>query len=554
MTDMTTMTTMTAITANTLGLKRPDLLQPACLIDGEWTGADSGATLAVTDPATGRHIADVPRMGRAETERAIAGAAAALPAWRARTARERAQVLRRWADLMLAHQDDLGRLMTLEQGKPLAEARGEIAYAASFIEWFAEEAKRVDGEVLQPQRDGQRIVVLKQPIGVCAAITPWNFPAAMITRKVGPALAAGCTIVVKPAELTPLSAFALGVLGLEAGLPPGVLQIVTGDAPAIGAALCESDTVRKLSFTGSTGVGRLLMQQCAPTIKKLSLELGGNAPLIVFDDADLERAVEGIVASKFRNAGQTCVCANRIYVQSGIYEALSQRLVQAVEAMRVGSGLEAGVVQGPLIDARAVAKVREHIDDALTQGAQLRTGGKPHATGRHLLRAHGAHRRDAAHARGARRNLRPARAAVSLRHRRRSHRHGQRHGVRPCGLCVHRRPPPHLARGRAAGSGHGRHQHRPDLQRGGALRRREAVGARARRLAPRHRGLPGAQVPLPAGLTQPQGIQPTALMSRSRPAFASIEATAQEASRADSESARLVRITGTLVPSTMPAA
>ncbi|MDM0004873.1 NAD-dependent succinate-semialdehyde dehydrogenase [Variovorax sp. J22G73] len=373
--------TNTDTNTNPLGLKRPDLLRPACLIDGEWAGADNGATLAVTDPATGRHIADVPRMGRAETERAIAGAAAALPAWRARTARERAQVLRRWADLMLAHQDDLGRLMTLEQGKPLAEARGEIAYAASFIEWFAEEAKRVDGEVLQPQRGGQRIVVLKQPIGVCAAITPWNFPAAMITRKVGPALAAGCTIVVKPAELTPLSAFALGVLGLEAGLPPGVLQIVTGDAPAIGAALCESDTVRKLSFTGSTGVGRLLMQQCAPTIKKLSLELGGNAPLIVFDDADLERAVEGIVASKFRNAGQTCVCANRIYVQSGIYEALSQRLVQAVEAMRVGNGLEAGVVQGPLIDSRAVAKVREHIDDALTQGAQLRTGGKPHAMG-----------------------------------------------------------------------------------------------------------------------------------------------------------------------------
>ncbi|MGQ3123342.1 NAD-dependent succinate-semialdehyde dehydrogenase, partial [Variovorax sp.] len=317
----------------------------------------------------------------AETERAIAGAAAALPAWRARTAPDRARVLRRWAELMLAHQDDLGRLMTLEQGKPLAEARGEIAYAASFIEWFAEEAKRVDGEVLQPQRAGQRIVVLKQPIGVCAAITPWNFPAAMITRKVGPALAAGCTIVVKPAELTPLSAFALGVLGLEAGLPPGVLQIVAGNAPEIGAALCESPTVRKLSFTGSTGVGRVLAQQCAPTIKKLSLELGGNAPLIVFDDADIDRAIEGIVASKFRNAGQTCVCANRIYVQAGIYDAVAARLVAAVEAMRVGNGLEAGITQGPLIDGRAVAKVRQHIDDALTQGAELRTGGKPHALG-----------------------------------------------------------------------------------------------------------------------------------------------------------------------------
>jgi succinate-semialdehyde dehydrogenase/glutarate-semialdehyde dehydrogenase len=263
----------------------------------------------------------------------------------------------------------------------LAEAKGEIAYAASFLEWFAEEAKRVDREVLQSQRAGQRIVVLKQPIGVCAAITPWNFPAAMITRKVGPALAAGCTIVVKPAELTPLSAFALGVLALEAGLPPGVLQIVTGDAPAIGGALCASDVVRKLSFTGSTGVGRILMQQCAPTIKKLSLELGGNAPLIVFDDADLDTAVAGIIASKFRNAGQTCVCANRIYVQSGIHDALVERLVKAVEAMPVGNGLDAGVTQGPLIDDRAVAKVRQHIDDALTQGAQVRTGGQAHALG-----------------------------------------------------------------------------------------------------------------------------------------------------------------------------
>ena len=363
------------------GLARADLVKHAGLIDGEWVQADGGRTVDVTDPATGQAIARVPHMGRTETERAIAGAAVALPAWRARTARARAQVLRRWADLMLTHQDDLGRLMTLEQGKPLAEAKGEIAYAASFIEWFAEEAKRVDGEVLQPQRDGQRMVVLKQPIGVCAAITPWNFPAAMITRKVGPALAAGCTIIVKPAELTPLSAFALGVLAIEAGLPPGVLQIVTGDAPAIGAALCESDVVRKLSFTGSTGVGRILMQQCAPTIKKLSLELGGNAPLIVFDDADLDTAVAGIVASKFRNAGQTCVCANRIYVQAGIHDALVERLVKAVEAMPVGNGLDAGVTQGPLIDERAIAKVRQHIDDALTQGAQLRTGGHSHALG-----------------------------------------------------------------------------------------------------------------------------------------------------------------------------
>ncbi|MEJ8815615.1 NAD-dependent succinate-semialdehyde dehydrogenase [Variovorax ureilyticus] len=369
------------MSAHSLGLQRPDLLQTACLIDGASVAADDGTTLAVVDPATGRCLAAVPRMGRAETERAITGAAAALPAWRARTAPERARVLRRWADLMMAHREDLARLMTLEQGKPLAESRGEIAYAASFLEWFAEEAKRIDGEVLQPQRPGQRIVVLKQPIGVCAAITPWNFPAAMITRKVGPALAAGCTIVVKPAELTPLSAFALGVLAIEAGVPPGVLQILTGDAPAIGAALCASPVVRKLSFTGSTGVGRLLAQQCAPTIKKLSLELGGNAPLIVFDDADPARVVEGIIASKFRNTGQTCVCANRIYVQAGIYDVIATRLADAVAAMHVGNGLDAGVVQGPLIDARAVAKVRQHIDDALSQGAQLLIGGRLHTLG-----------------------------------------------------------------------------------------------------------------------------------------------------------------------------
>ncbi|MDM0002567.1 NAD-dependent succinate-semialdehyde dehydrogenase [Variovorax sp. J22P240] len=362
-------------------LKRPNLLQQACLIDGAWVRADEGETLDVVDPATAGLLARVPRMGRMETERAIAGAAEAMQAWSGRTARERAQVLRRWSDLMLANQEDLAKLMTLEQGKPLAESRSEIAYAASFLEWFGEEAKRADGELLQPQRSGQRIAVIKQPVGVCAAITPWNFPAAMITRKVGPALAAGCTIVVKPAELTPLSAFALGVLALEAGVPPGVLQILTGDAAAIGRALCRSETVRKLSFTGSTGVGQLLMQQCAPTVKKLSLELGGNAPLLVFDDADLETAVEGILASKFRNTGQTCVCANRIYVQDGIHDALVERLTERVRALAVGPGLEAGVAQGPLIDERAVAKVQAHVDDALAGGAKLRTGGGPHPAG-----------------------------------------------------------------------------------------------------------------------------------------------------------------------------
>jgi succinate-semialdehyde dehydrogenase/glutarate-semialdehyde dehydrogenase len=364
-----------------IALAYPALLRDAGLIAGVWTGADDGRVLAVTDPATGAQVGEVPYMGRAETARAIEAANAALPAWQARTARDRALTLRRWADLMLTHQRDLAMILTREQGKPLSEAQGEIAYAASFIEWFAEEAKRVDGEVLQSQRAGQRMVVLKQPVGVCAAITPWNFPAAMITRKAGPALAAGCTMIVKPAELTPLTALALGVLAQEAGVPAGVLQFVTGDAAAIGATLCESGIVRKLSFTGSTGIGRLLMSQCAPTIKKLSLELGGNAPLVVFDDADLDRAVDGIIASKFRNAGQTCVCANRIYVQAGVYDELARRLVVAVEALRVGNGLENGVTQGPLINDKAVAKIRQHIDEAVAHGAQIRTGGSAHTLG-----------------------------------------------------------------------------------------------------------------------------------------------------------------------------
>ena len=362
-------------------LRRPDLLRHSCPVGEAWIDADSGRRLEVSDPATQTSLGSVPLMGAAETGRAIAAAQAALPDWRALTAHERARRLRRWAELMHAHQDDLALIMTSEQGKPLAEAAGEVGYAASFIDWFAEEARRVDGEVLQGTRPGQRLVVLRQPIGVCAAITPWNFPAAMITRKAAPALAAGCTMVVKPAESTPFTALALVVLAQEAGIPPGVLQVVTGDPVAIGGALCESETVRKLSFTGSTPIGKLLMAQCASTVKKLSLELGGNAPLIVFDDADLERAVDGILASKFRNAGQTCVCANRLYVQSGIHGALVQRLAERVNALRVGDGREAGVDIGPLIDARAMAKVREHIEDAVAQGAAVVAGGEAHALG-----------------------------------------------------------------------------------------------------------------------------------------------------------------------------
>ncbi|OWT81108.1 MULTISPECIES: NAD-dependent succinate-semialdehyde dehydrogenase [unclassified Achromobacter] len=362
-------------------LQRPDLLRDACYIDGKWHSAGSGPSIPVTNPATGATIVAVPKLGRAETEHAIERARAALPGWAARPAKERAAVLLKWAQLMMQHQQDLATIMTSEQGKPVTEAAGEIAYAASFLEWFGEEAKRMDGEVLQSPKGGQRMMVLKQPIGVCAAITPWNFPAAMITRKLGPALAAGCTMIVKPAQQTPLTALALAVLAEEAGVPAGVIHVITGSSSDIGAALCESETVRKLSFTGSTEVGRKLMAQCAPTIKKLSLELGGNAPFLVFDDADLDKAVDGIIASKFRNAGQTCVCANRIYVQDGIYDELAARLVKKVQGFKVGDGFENGVTQGPLIDEHAVAKVREHIDDATKHGARVITGGEPHALG-----------------------------------------------------------------------------------------------------------------------------------------------------------------------------
>ncbi|WP_373989188.1 NADP-dependent succinate-semialdehyde dehydrogenase [Duganella sp. BuS-21] len=364
-----------------LNLKDPSLLRQQCYINGGWHNAANGGSIAVTNPANGAQLGSVPRMGAAETADAIAAANAAWPAWRKRSAKERAALLRKWHNLMLENADDLALIMTAEQGKPLAEAKGEIAYAASFIEWFAEEGKRVAGDTLASPWPDRRIVVVKEPIGVCAAITPWNFPAAMITRKVGPALAAGCPIVVKPAELTPLSALALAVLAERAGIPAGVFNVLTGDARAIGGEMTANPTVRKLSFTGSTAVGRTLMQQCAPTIKKLSLELGGNAPFIVFDDADLDAAVEGAIASKYRNAGQTCVCANRLYVQDGVYEAFAAKLVAAVAKLKVGDGVEAGVTQGPLIEEKAVLKVEQHIADALSKGGRLLAGGQRHALG-----------------------------------------------------------------------------------------------------------------------------------------------------------------------------
>jgi succinate-semialdehyde dehydrogenase / glutarate-semialdehyde dehydrogenase len=374
---------MTMTESNPLSrLADPSLLRTLAYVDGAWCGADDARTFAVDNPATGETIAEVPLMTGIETHRAIDAAERAQRGWRAQTGAQRAAILKRWHALMLANTDDLAIIMSAEQGKPLAEAKGEIAYAASFLEWFAEQAKRIDGDVLASPASDKRMLVVKEPIGVCAAITPWNFPAAMITRKVAPALAAGCAMIVKPAEATPLSALALAELAHRAGVPAGVFSVIVGDPREIGAEMTASAIVRKLSFTGSTPVGRLLMSQCAPTVKKLSLELGGNAPFIVFDDADLDAAVEGALASKYRNAGQTCVCTNRFYVQDSVYDAFARKFAAAVGRIEVGNGFEGGVTQGPLINEAAVAKVEAHIADAVSHGARVVTGGKRHAAGR----------------------------------------------------------------------------------------------------------------------------------------------------------------------------
>ncbi len=363
-------------------LADPGLWREQALIDGRWRDADAGGRCEVRNPASGALLGTVPDMAAAETRRAIDAAHAAFPAWAKKTAKERAQILRRMHDLMMQHQHDLAALMTAEQGKPLAEALGEVAYSASYFEWFGEQAKRMDGDTIPGHAADKRILTLRQPVGVVAAITPWNFPSAMLGRKLGPALAAGCTVVCKPALQTPFSALALGVIGERAGLPPGVMNIVTGaDAPAIGAEMTANPKVRKLGFTGSTAVGKQLMAECATDLKRLSLELGGNAPFIVFDDADLDAAVAGAIASKFRNTGQTCVCANRLFVQAGVYEAFAEKLVAAVRALRVGDGLRGETDQGPLIDARALAKVEAHIADALAKGARLAIGGHRHPLG-----------------------------------------------------------------------------------------------------------------------------------------------------------------------------
>ncbi|NKB64685.1 MAG: NADP-dependent succinate-semialdehyde dehydrogenase [Gammaproteobacteria bacterium] len=364
-----------------MNLNDQSLFRQQCYINGEWVNADSAETIDVNNPADNSIIGSIPKMGAEETRRAIECARVAQIKWRGMLAKERAVILRKWHELMMENQEDLAMLMTLEQGKPLAEARGEIAYASSFLEWFADEGRRISGETIPQHQSDKRIVVIKQPVGVCVAITPWNFPAAMITRKVGPALAAGCSVVVKPATQTPFSALALCELAERAGVPPGIISVVTGSAQGIGGEMTANPTVRHLSFTGSTEIGRLLMKQCSDSVMKVALELGGNAPFIVFDDADIDAAVEGAIISKYRNAGQTCVCSNRIYVQAGVYKEFSEKLAQAVATMQVGNGTTEGVTQGPLIDMNAVEKVEEHIDDAVKKGAKVIVGGSRHELG-----------------------------------------------------------------------------------------------------------------------------------------------------------------------------
>ena len=372
---------MASTTLTGIQLTDSKLFRQSCYVDGAWVNARGGATISVDNPATGDIVGTVPKFGAAETREAIEAANRAFPEWRKKTAKERAAVLRKWFELMIAHTEDLAKLMTTEQGKPLTESKGEVAYAGAFLEWFAEEAKRVYGDTIPGHQPDKRIVVIKQPIGVAACITPWNFPLAMITRKAGPAIAAGCTVVLKPASQTPFSALALAELAERAGIPKGVFNVVTGSASEIGGELTGNPIVKKLSFTGSTEVGKMLMAQCAATVKKLSLELGGNAPFIVFDDADLDAAVEGAIASKYRNTGQTCVCANRLYVQDGVYDAFATKLADAVKKLKPAPGLEPGATQGPLIDDKAVAKVEEHIQDAVSKGAKVIVGGQRHSLG-----------------------------------------------------------------------------------------------------------------------------------------------------------------------------
>lgn len=476
------------------------LWHEAAFIGGQWVEDTPHGRYTIRNPFDRSVLAALPRCREGEVRLAIEAAHEAFGAWRAQTAHDRGAALRRWYELIVAHRDDLATLITLEEGKPLAEARGEVDYAASFVRWFGEEATRVRGDVIPGAKPEQRIIALREPIGVCAAVTPWNFPAAMITRKAGPALAAGCTMVIKPASQTPMTALALAELGRRAGLPPGVLSVVTGDdARAIGGEMTANPLVRKLTFTGSTEIGRVLLAQTAQTVKKCSMELGGNAPLIVFDDADLDAAADGIVAAKFRNTGQACISANRILVQSGVYDAVAERVVERVAQLRVGSGLESGVHLGPLIDEAAVRKVEEHIENALANGAELLHGGARHALGGFFFQGHGAGEGHACHADLARGNLWPRRAVAALRQRRAGTHARQRYGVRAGRVSVQPRCTAHLAGCGAHRSGYGRDQLRVDLERAGTVRGDEAKRVGAGRVAPRHRRVSGGEIPLLAG-------------------------------------------------------
>jgi succinate-semialdehyde dehydrogenase/glutarate-semialdehyde dehydrogenase len=458
-----------------------ELLRTGHYIGGEWY--ESASTYPVLNPATGEVIAQVAKGGAAETTQAVAAAERVFPVWRAMTAKERGARVKRWGELMLENRDALAELLTREQGKPLAEARGEVGYAASFFEWFAEEAKRNYGDVIPSPNPNAKIIVTREPVGVVAAITPWNFPLAMITRKAGPALAAGCTMVLKPSEETPLSAFALAVLAEKAGIPPGVFNIVSGDAVAIGGVLTESEVVRKLSFTGSTRVGKLLAKQSADTLKKLSLELGGNAPFIVFDDADIDAAVQGAMASKFRNTGQTCVCVNRFYVQDGIYDAFTQALTQAVRKMRIGNALQGEVEQGPLINQAALKKVEVHVADALQKGAKVLTGGKPHALGGTFYEPTVLIDASKSMLIAAEETFGPV--AACFRFKTEDEAIAAANDT-PFGLSAYFYSRD-LARRGSAGERHGWHQRRDSVDRSRAVRRRQAVGPRPRRLEVRSR-------------------------------------------------------------------
>ncbi len=477
-------------------LQDPTLLREDLFIDGRLAAGGTGRRIDVTDPATGLVIARMAEADEADVRDAIAGAAAAAPGWAAVTAPERARILRRWYDLIVDHADDLATILTAEQGKPLAEARGEILYGAGFVEWYAEECKRTYGDVIPTNNASRRLLTLRQPVGVCAAITPWNFPSAMILRKAGPALAAGCPMIVKPADETPLSATALAELAARAGIPAGVLNVVVGEPEMIGEVLTSDPVVRALSFTGSTAVGKLLMSKSARTVKKVALELGGNAPLIVFDDADLDAAVAGAMASKFRNAGQTCVCANRVLVQAGIHDAFVERFRAAIEALVVGNGFDDGSEQGPLISQDAVAKVRRHIDDAVRGGATVLAGGEQAPARADVLRADAHHRRHARHADRPRGDVRTGRRRAALRDRGRGRRDRQRHAVRPGVLLLHPGPRPDVAGRRGAGVRRGRREHRADLLRGRAVRRGQGVGCRPGGIAARHRRVHRDQVPV----------------------------------------------------------